>query len=85
MASVPQTAPPNDPAFHATFHDLAGVITLHQGRALFLEPESGAVVTLTDADVPHVVRLGRGDVAMAQWIRVMAVGGYAAIATARAN
>jgi hypothetical protein len=83
-AIMTDTTPPRNPvAFHATFHALTGVIPLHQGRALFLEPESGAVVTLTEADVPAVVRLGRVDLAMAQWIKDMAAGGYAQIATHR--
>jgi hypothetical protein len=67
-------------AFFAQLHGLSGVITKPADRVLFLEPESGAVVTITDVDQPHLVVLGAVDVAMAQYVTDMAAGGYAQIA-----
>ena len=46
MATVPYTA------FYCTFHGLSGVITKPADAVLFLEPESGAVVTITPAIRP---------------------------------
>jgi hypothetical protein len=86
MATVPNVPPRSNPkAFYATFHGLSGVITQPADHVLFLEPESGAVVTLTDADYPHVVVLGNVEEAMAQYVADMARGGYTAIACSRAN
>src|SRR3989442_461111 len=45
-------------AFYATFHGLAGVITKPADHVLFLEHESGAVVTVTEADYPALTVLG---------------------------
>jgi hypothetical protein len=72
-------------AFYAQLHGLSGVITNPGDAVLFLEHESGAVVTVTQADAPHLVVLGRLDTSMEQYIADMARGGYAAIACARAN
>jgi hypothetical protein len=79
MATVAQKA------FYCTFHGLSGVITRPADHVLFLEPESGAVVTITDADYPHLVVNGAVADAMAQYVTDMAAGGYAAIACGRAN
>jgi hypothetical protein len=77
MATVPQRA------FYAQLHGLSGVITRPAQAVLFLEPESGAVVTLTDADQPHLVVLGAVETAMAQYVTDMTAGGYAAVACSR--
>ena len=77
MATVPHTA------FYCTLHGLSGVITKPAAHVLFLEPERGAVVTLTEADAPHLVVLGAVAVAMAQYVTDMAAGGYAAVVCGR--
>lgn len=82
MQTVP-TLTTNVKAFYATFHGLSGVITLSRGVARFLEPETSAVVTLGAADVPHLVKLGAVDLAMAQYVSDMDAGGYAAVACGR--
>jgi hypothetical protein len=70
-------------AFYATLHGLSGVLTKPAGHVLFLEHESGAVVTVTQADAPHLVVLGEVASSMQQYLADMARGGYAAIACAR--
>jgi hypothetical protein len=70
-------------AFYCTFHGLSGVLTKPADRVLFLDPDSGAVVTMTQADAPHLVVLGVVAEAMAQYLADMAAGGYAAIACSR--
>jgi len=72
-------------AFHATFHGLSGILTKPAAAVLFLEHESGAVVTLTDADVPYVVVLGEVASSMQQYLSDMARGGAPRICTTRAN
>jgi hypothetical protein len=71
------------PAFYAQFHRLAGVLTKPADRVLFLEHESGAVVTITTADQPHLVVLGEVATAMAQYVTDLAAGGAARIACDR--
>ena len=84
MATVAETQTTCKPrAFYAQLHGLAGVITRPADAVLFLEPETGAVVTLTDADQPHLVVLGAVEPAMAQWLADMARGGAAAVACSR--
>ena len=53
-------------------------------RVLFLEPESGAVISLSDVEVYRDVVVN-GDVGetMRQYVADMAAGGYAKIATSR--
>jgi hypothetical protein len=58
-------------------------ITRPATAVLFLEPESGAVVTLTAADSAGLVVLGAVEDAMAQYLADMAAGGYAAVACGR--
>ena len=70
-------------AFFAQLHGLSGVITRPADAVLFLEPDSGAVVTITPADQPHLVVLGEVGEAMAQYVTDMAAGGYAAVCTSR--
>jgi hypothetical protein len=81
MASVTQTQAPRK-AFYAQFHGLSGVLTKPADRVLFLEHASGAVVTITTADEPHLVVLGRVEEAMAQYIEDM-THGRAAVACGR--
>jgi hypothetical protein len=72
-------------AFYAQLHGLSGVITRPADHVLFLEHESGAVVTVTETDYPHLVVLGAVAESMDQYIADMTAGGYAAIACSRAN
>jgi hypothetical protein len=84
MATVADTPTTRNPkAFYATFHGLSGVLTKPADHVLFLEHESSAVVTITEADMPHLVVLGEVAPAMAQYVADMAAGGYAAIACSR--
>jgi hypothetical protein len=84
MQTVPETTAPRKPrAFYAQFHGLSGVITRPAGQVLFLEPESGAVVTLNQADAPHLVVLGEVAASMAQHLTDLAAGGYAAVVCGR--
>lgn len=86
MATVTDTSSPRKPtAFYAQLHGLSGVITRPADHVLFLEHESGAVVTITQADAPHLVVLGEVESTMAQYITDMAAGGYAKIACSRSN
>jgi hypothetical protein len=82
MQNLPQNAVPVK-AWYCSFHGLSGVLTKPADRVLFLEHESGAVVTVTDADMPHIVVNGAVAEAMAQYCADMARGGYAAIACQR--
>ena len=71
-------------AFYCTYLGLSGVLTKPADRVLFLEPHSGAVVTLSDVEVVRdVVVNGPVDRAMAAYLDDMARGGYAAIACSR--
>jgi hypothetical protein len=70
-------------AFYAQLHGLSGVLVRPADAVLFLEPESGAVVTITPADQPHLVVLGAVADAMAQYCTDMAAGGYVAVCTSR--
>jgi hypothetical protein len=84
MASMTQTPTLSKPrAFYAQFHGLSGVITRPATAVLFLEPESGAVVTLSTADTADLVVLGEVESAMAQYCDDMARGGAAAVACGR--
>ena len=83
-ATVLETpAPRKVTAFYATLHGLSGVITKPADHVLFLEPESGAVVTITQADAPHLVVLGAVAEALAQYCADLARGGAARIACDR--
>ena len=84
MATVADPTTSRKPvAYYATLHGLSGILTRPAGAVLFLEPHSGAVVTITDADAPHLVVLGEVAEAMAQYLSDMAAGGYAAITCQR--
>jgi len=54
MRTLTQT-PKARKAFYAQLHGLSGVITRPADHVLFLEPESGAVVTITPTDQPYLV------------------------------
>ena len=69
MASIPQKA------YHCTYHGLSGVLTRPADQVLFLELESGAVVTLSPEEVYRdVVVNGEVALAMVQYLNDMAVG-----------
>ena len=70
-------------AYYAQLHGLSGVITKPAEQVLFLEPASGAVVTITAADQSHLVVLGEVGESMAQYVTDMAAGGYAKVACSR--
>jgi len=83
MASMTQTPTSRKPrAFYAQFHGLSGVITKPAAAVLFLEPESGAVVTLSTADTADLVVLGEVASSTAQYLTDMAAG-RAAVACGR--
>ena len=86
MATVANPPASRNPkAFYAQLHGLSGVITKPADHVLFLDPESGAVVTITPADTPHFLVLGEVASSTAQYLTDMAAGGYAHIACSRAN
>ena len=88
MSTVPEISIARNPypkAYHAQLHGLSGVLTKPAAHVLFLEHESGAVVTVTPADYPHLVVLGEVANSMTQYVDDMARGGYAARACSRAN
>ena len=82
VLEIPASRKPTT-AFYATLHGLSGVLTKPTAVVLFLEPASGAVVTITQADAPHLVVLGEVASSMAQYLSDMAAGGYAAVACQR--
>jgi len=82
MATVAQNPVPAK-AFYCTFHGLSGVITKPAAHVLFLDPDSGAVVTLHDSDYADLVVLGAVAEAMSQYVEDMTAGGYAKKATSR--
>jgi hypothetical protein len=78
MTSVTQRA------YHCTYNGLSGVITKPADQVLFLEPQSGAVVTLSPDEVYRdVVVLGEVATAMVQYLSDLAAGGHAQIACRR--
>ena len=78
MATIPQVA------YHCTYNGLSGVLTRPADQVLFLEPESGAVVTLSPEEVYRdVVVNGEVAIAMVQYVNDLAAGGYAQIACSR--
>jgi hypothetical protein len=66
-------------AFYAQLHGLSGVITKPADAVLFLEQGSGAVVTITPTDTPHLVVLGAVEAATAQYVQDMAHGRAAVV------
>jgi len=84
MQTVAASPTPRNPrAFYATLHGLSGVITRPADAVLFLEPESGAVVTIAPADEAALVVLGEVGESMTQYLADMARGSYAKIACDR--
>jgi hypothetical protein len=78
MATVAQKA------YHCTYLSLSGILVKPAAQVLFLEPESGAVVTLSAADVLRdVVINGEVGETMRQYVADMAAGGAAMIACRR--
>lgn len=84
MATIPQHPVPAK-AFYASLDGLSGVLTRPGGKILFLEPESGTVVTITEADYPHLIVLGQVDLSMQQFIADSIAGGAPMIACQRPN
>jgi hypothetical protein len=70
-------------AYYAQLHGLSGILTKPGDAVLFLEHESGAVVTVTQADAPHLVVLGEVAESMQQYVADMEAGSYARIACNR--
>jgi hypothetical protein len=69
MASV------TEKAYHCTYLGLSGVLTCPADQVLFLEPESGAVISLSDVEVYRdVVINGEVATAMVQYLHDLAVG-----------
>ena len=85
MQTVPEILTPSKPtAFYAQYLGLSGVLTKPADTVLFLEPESGAVISLSDVEVSRdVVINGEVAAAMAAYLDDMARGGYATIACDR--
>jgi hypothetical protein len=84
LLETPLTRKPT--AYYAQYLGLAGVLTKPADRVLFLEPHSGAVITLSDVEVVRdVVVQGAVAAAMAQFVEDQVRGGYAAICTSRAQ
>jgi hypothetical protein len=84
MQTVQHTSSTRKPtAYYATYHGLSGVLTRPAEAVLFLEPESGAVVTITPADEAALVVLGEVGDSMSQYLSDMARGGSAKVACAR--
>ena len=78
MATVPHKA------FYCTYMGLSGVLTRPADRVLFLEPRSGAVVTLSPEEVyTEVVVNGEVGASMAQYIADQLAGGAALVACSR--
>lgn len=85
MSTLPETSTPRkSTAYYCTYYGLSGVLTKPADRVLFLEPESGAVVTLSPEEVyTQVVVQGPVAEVMAQYLEDMARGGSAAVACSR--
>jgi hypothetical protein len=83
MATLPETRPAAK-AFYATLHGLSGVLVKPADAVLFLEPENGAVISLSAEEVLRdVVVNGEVGSSMSQYLADMAAGGYAAVCTSR--
>jgi hypothetical protein len=80
MTTIPETVSTSKPkAYYCTFRGLSGILTRPAATVLFLEPESGAVVSLSPEEVlREVVVNGEVATAMAQYVVDLAQGGYAA-------
>ena len=78
------TAPCNPKAYHCTYLDVSGVLVKPADAVLFLEADSGAVITLSPAEVYRdVVVNGEVAASMQQFISDQLAGGYAAVCTSR--
>jgi hypothetical protein len=76
MATVMETPTARKPkAYHCTYLGLSGILVKPAAQVLFLEPDSGAVVTLSAADVlQDVVINGEVGETMRQYVTDMARG-----------
>ena len=85
MASVAvPTETRNPKAYHAQYLGLRGVLVKPAAQVLFLEPSSGAVITLTAEEVLRdVVINGEVGTSMQQFISDQLAGGAAAVACGR--
>jgi hypothetical protein len=84
MATLAASTPSRKPiAYHVQLHGLAGILTKPADAVLFLEHASGAVVTVTQADTPHLVVLGAVDSSMQQYLTDMATGRAALVCRRR--
>jgi hypothetical protein len=83
VSEIPTARKPAQ-AYYCSYLGLSGVLTRPAVQVLFLEPASGAVITLSPEDVLRDVVVN-GEVAssMAAYIADMAAGGRAAIACGR--
>jgi hypothetical protein len=86
MATVATPATNRKPkAFYAHLYDQAGLLTKVNGTLFFMVPETGEITEVEPADCTFLTVLGAVDLAMEQWITDMTAGGYAWIATHRAQ
>lgn len=85
MQTLANSTPPRKPtAYYAQYLGLSGMLVKPADAVLFLEPASGAVITLSDVEVYRdVVVNGAVATAMAQYVEDMAAGGYAGRACSR--
>jgi hypothetical protein len=85
MATVAAPSPASKPkAYHCTYLGLSGILVKPAAAVLFLEPESGAVITLSPEEVlVSVVINGEVGETMRQYVADQLAGGAAAICTSR--
>ena len=84
MMVAQPTPTPKPTAYYCTYLGLSGVLTRPANQVLFLEPESGAVVTLSPEEVLRdVVINGVVSEAMAAYIDDMARGGAVGVCLTR--
>jgi hypothetical protein len=85
MSTVAEASTDRNPkAYHCTYLGLSGILVKPAAAVLFLEPERGAVVTLSAEDVLRdVVINGEVGETMRAYVADLAAGGYAKRACAR--
>ena len=85
MATVAAPSPTRNPkAYHCTYLGLSGILVRPAAQVLFLEPESGSVISLSAEEVLRdVVINGEVGEAMSQYLEDMARGEYATVCTSR--
>ena len=84
-ATVPETTPTRklSRAYFANFLGLSGAIVKPAAHVVFVDAESGATITLTDADYANLTVLGEVGDATVQYARDLAAGGAAKIVCGR--